>query len=50
MSHKFIGPIRTQAEDFLLDMGVQMFTITGPVFVNGVSASVVYGFIHWLLR
>jgi len=26
-----------------------MFTIAGPVIVYGVSASVVYGLIYWLL-
>ena len=27
-----------------------MFTIAGPVIVYGVSASVVYGFIYWIMK
>ena len=43
-----MGPNLTPAEGFILGVGAKMFTIAGPVIVYGVSASVVYGFIHWL--
>ena len=33
-----------------LGVGVKMFTIAGPVSVYGVGASVVYGFIYWLMQ
>ncbi|MBE6982757.1 MAG: SpoVA/SpoVAEb family sporulation membrane protein [Ruminococcaceae bacterium] len=47
---KFLGPILTQTEGFILGMGAKMFTIAGPVIVYGVSASVVYGFIYWICQ
>ena len=33
----------------MLGVGAKMFTIAGPVIVYGVSASVVYGFIYWVM-
>ena len=44
-----VCPIFTAAEGRILGTGAKMFTIAGPVIVYGVSASVVYGFIYWLL-
>ena len=44
-----MGPKLTQAEGFILGTAAKMFTIAGPVIVYGVSASVVYGVIHWAL-
>lgn len=38
-----------KTEGWVLGVGVKMFTIAGPVIVYGVSASVVYGIIYWLL-
>ena len=38
-----------QTEGFILGVGAKMFTIAGPVIVYGVSASVVYGLIYWLV-
>ena len=43
-------PILTAAEGFILGVGAKMFTIAGPVIVYGVVASVVYGFIYWLMH
>ena len=43
-----MGPKLTQAEGFILGVGVKMFTIAGPVILYGVSASVVYGLIYWV--
>lgn len=43
-----MGPNLTPAEGFILVVGVKMFTIAGPVIVYGVTASVVYGIIHWI--
>lgn len=36
-------------EGLVLGMGAKLFTIAGPVLVWGVSASVVYGMIYWLI-
>ena len=43
-----MGPKLTQAEGFILGTAAKMFTITGPVIVYGVSASVIYGLIYWI--
>ena len=39
-----------KSEGFVLGLGVKIFSIAGPVIVYGVLASVIYGFIYWLLR
>ena len=44
-----MGPKLTQAEGFILCVGAKMFTIAGPVIVYGISASVVYGLIYWII-
>lgn len=41
--------IEFKTEGFVLGVGAKMFTIAGPVIVYGVSASVVYGFIYWVM-
>ena len=43
-----MGPNLT-AEGFIPGVGVKMFTIAGPVSVNSVSTSVVYGFVYWTI-
>ena len=48
MEHGYMGPNLTPAEGFILGVGAKMFTISGPVIVYGVSASVVYGLIYWI--
>lgn len=40
-----VCPIWKATEGFILGVGAKMFTITGPVIVCGVSASVGYGLI-----
>ena len=45
-----LSPNWTQAEGFVLGVGAKMFTIAGPVIVYGVSASVVYGLIYWIVQ
>ena len=44
-----LGPYLTQAEGFITSVRAKMFTIAGPVIVYGTAASVVYGFVYWLL-
>ncbi|MBR3962680.1 MAG: SpoVA/SpoVAEb family sporulation membrane protein [Oscillospiraceae bacterium] len=39
-----------KTEGFVLGLGVKIFTIAGPVIVYGVLASVVYGFVLWILK
>lgn len=41
--------IEFKTEGFILGVGAKMFTIAGPVIVYGVSASVIYGFIYWIM-
>ena len=45
-----IAPDLPQAEGFVLGLGAKMFTVAGPVIVYGVVASVIYGFIYWLMQ
>ena len=42
--------VEYRTEGFILGVGAKMFTIAGPVIVYGVSASVVYGFIYWIIQ
>ena len=39
-----------KTEGFITGTGAKMFVISGPVIVYGISASVVYGLILWLLH
>lgn len=39
-----------KTEGFIMGMSAKMFTIAGPVIVYGVSASVVYGVIYWIMQ
>ena len=41
--------VEFQTEGFILGTAAKMFTIAGPVIVYGVSASVIYGLIYWIL-
>ena len=42
--------VEFKTEGFILGVGAKMFTIAGPVIVYGVAASVVYGFVYWLMQ
>ena len=42
--------VEFKTEGFILGVGAKMFTIAGPVIVYGVSASVVYGLIYWVME
>lgn len=39
-----------KTEGFVTGTGAKMFVISGPVIVYGISASVVYGIILWIVR
>ena len=41
--------VEFKTEGFITGVGAKMFTIAGPVIVYGTAASVVYGFVYWLL-
>ena len=41
--------VEFKTEGFILGTAAKMFTIAGPVIVYGVSASVVYGLIYWII-
>ena len=42
--------VEFQTEGMILGTAAKMFTIAGPVIVYGISASVVYGAIYWMLQ
>ena len=42
--------VEFKTEGFILGVGGKIFTIAGPVILYGVSASVVYGFIYWIIQ
>lgn len=42
--------VEFQTEGFVLGTAAKMFTIAGPVIVYGVSASVIYGLIYWIMQ
>ena len=37
-------------EGLILGVGAKLFTIAGPVLVNGITASIIYGVIYYILR
>ena len=39
-----------KSEGWVLGLGAKMFIIAGPVIVYGVTASVLYGVIYWLMQ
>lgn len=41
--------VEYKTEGMILGVGAKIFTIAGPVIVYGVTASVVYGFITWIM-
>lgn len=38
-----------KSEGFVLGLGAKMFVIAGPVIVYGISASIIYGIIYYLI-
>lgn len=42
--------VEFKTEGFVLGVAAKMFTIAGPVLVYGISASVIYGIIYWIVR
>ena len=42
--------VEFKTEGFILGVGAKIFTIAGPVIVYGVSASVIYGFLYWIIQ
>lgn len=40
----------TQAEGYVAGLGAKLFIIAGPVIVYGVTASVVFGAVLWVLH
>lgn len=41
--------IEFKSEGYIAGLGVKLFIIAGPVIVYGVSASIIYGFVLWIL-
>lgn len=39
-----------KSEGFVLGLGAKMFVIAGPVIVYGISSSVIYGIIYYLMQ
>lgn len=42
--------IEFKSEGYIAGLGAKLFIIAGPVIVYGVTASIIYGFILWILR
>lgn len=42
--------IEFKTEGFVTGMAAKMFIISGPVIVYGVSASVIYGLVYWIVK
>lgn len=42
--------IEFKSEGFIMGVGSKMFTIAGPVIVYGVTASVVYGVVYYVVK
>ena len=38
-----------KSEGLILGLGAKMFVIAGPVLVYGITASVIYGVIYWII-
>lgn len=41
--------IEFKSEGYISGLGAKLFIIAGPVIVYGVSASIIYGFVLWIL-
>ena len=41
--------IEVKSEGYIAGLGAKLFIIAGPVIVYGVSASIIYGFVLWIL-
>lgn len=41
--------IEFKSEGYIAGLGAKLFIIAGPVIVYGVSASIIYGFVLWIL-
>lgn len=49
-SNAMVSPaLEFKSEGFITGTAVKLFTIAGPVLVYGISASVVYGIILWII-
>lgn len=45
----FVGLSLTQAEGFVTGLGSKMFVVSGPVLVFGISASIFYGVVLYVI-
>lgn len=49
-ANSIVSPaIEFKSEGFVLGLGAKMFVIAGPVLVYGITASVIYGIIYWIM-
>lgn len=50
-SNAMVSPaLEFKSEGFITGTAVKLFTIAGPVLVFGISASVIYGIILWIIK
>lgn len=50
-ANSIVSPaIEFKTEGFILGLGAKMFVIAGPVLVYGITSSVVYGVIYWIIK
>lgn len=49
-ANSIVSPaIEFKSEGFILGLGAKMFVIAGPVLVYGITASVIYGIVYWVM-
>lgn len=50
-SNSIVAPaLEFKREGYVMGVGARLFTVAGPVLVYGITASIVIGVIHYLLR
>lgn len=50
-SNSIVAPaIEFKTEGYIMGLGANMFKVAGPVLVYGITSSVVFGLIYWLIK
>ena len=50
-ANSIVSPaIEYKSEGYVLGVGAKMFLVAGPVLVFGISSSIIYGLIYYLLN
>ncbi len=50
-SNSIVAPaIEFKTEGYIMGLGANMFKVAGPVLVYGITSSVIFGLIYWLIK